>query len=109
MFEKWHTSAEVKKMWIYTSTPIRLHRVVLNWLSTGTTLPYTHKKVNIFSCSYVSVIFVQHTFVAGLYDEVILFVRAVEDILLKFHVRMRLQLMAFGDPKNQQATAVPDM
>jgi hypothetical protein len=24
------TSAEVKKMWIYTSTPIRLHVVVLN-------------------------------------------------------------------------------
>jgi hypothetical protein len=24
------TSAEVKKMWIYTSTPIRLHGVVLN-------------------------------------------------------------------------------
>jgi hypothetical protein len=35
------TSAEVKKMWIYTSTPppIRLHGVVLNSLSTGTTLP----------------------------------------------------------------------
>jgi hypothetical protein len=26
-------------MWIYTSTPIRLHGVVLNYLSTGTTLP----------------------------------------------------------------------
>jgi hypothetical protein len=26
-------------MWIYTSAPIRLHGVVLNWLSTGTTLP----------------------------------------------------------------------
>jgi hypothetical protein len=24
------TSAEVKKMWIYTSTPIRLHGVMLN-------------------------------------------------------------------------------
>jgi hypothetical protein len=24
------TSAEVKKMWIYTATPIRLHGVVLN-------------------------------------------------------------------------------
>jgi hypothetical protein len=34
------TSVEVKKMWIYTSTPIRLHGVVLNYLSTGTTLPY---------------------------------------------------------------------
>jgi hypothetical protein len=30
------TSAEVKKMWIYTPTPIRLHGVVLNYLSTGT-------------------------------------------------------------------------
>jgi hypothetical protein len=29
--------------------------------------------------------------------------------LLKFHVRMRLQLMAFGDPKNQQTAAVPDI
>jgi hypothetical protein len=57
----------------------------------------------------VSVIFVQYTSVAGFYDEVILFVRVVEDILLKFHVRMRLQLMAFGDPKNQQTAAVPDM
>jgi hypothetical protein len=28
-------SAEVKKMWIYTSIPIRLHSVVLNQLSTG--------------------------------------------------------------------------
>jgi hypothetical protein len=35
-------SAEVKKMWICTSTlPIRLHGVVLNWLSTGITLPFT--------------------------------------------------------------------
>jgi hypothetical protein len=34
------TSAEVKKMWIYTSTPIRLHGVVLNQLIWGTTLPY---------------------------------------------------------------------
>jgi hypothetical protein len=35
-------SAEVKKMWIYTSTPpICLHGVVLNSLSTGTTLPFT--------------------------------------------------------------------
>jgi hypothetical protein len=34
------TSAEVKKMWIYTSTPIRHHGVVLNWLSTGTTLSF---------------------------------------------------------------------
>jgi hypothetical protein len=33
------TSAEVKNTWIYTSAPpIRLHDVVLNWLSTGTTL-----------------------------------------------------------------------
>jgi hypothetical protein len=46
---------------------------------------------------------------AGFYDGVILFGRAVEDILLKFHVRMRLQLMAFGDPKNQQTAAVPDI
>jgi hypothetical protein len=35
------TSTEVKKMWIYTSTPIRLHGVVLNYLSTGTNLPFT--------------------------------------------------------------------
>jgi hypothetical protein len=34
------TSAEIKKMWIYTSTPTRLHGVVLNYLSTGTTLPF---------------------------------------------------------------------
>jgi hypothetical protein len=27
------TSAEVKKMWIYTSTPIRLHGVVFNYLN----------------------------------------------------------------------------
>jgi hypothetical protein len=33
------TSAEVKKMWIYTSIPIHFHGVVLNWLSTGTTSP----------------------------------------------------------------------
>jgi hypothetical protein len=34
------TSDEVKKMWMYTSTPpIRLHGVVLNYLRTGTTLP----------------------------------------------------------------------
>jgi hypothetical protein len=32
-------SAEVKKMWIYTCTPIKLHGVVLNWLSTETTVP----------------------------------------------------------------------
>jgi hypothetical protein len=32
------TTAEVKKTWIYTSTPsIRLHGVVLNWMSAGTT------------------------------------------------------------------------
>ncbi|XP_023727524.1 exocyst complex component 2 [Cryptotermes secundus] len=35
--------------------------------------------------------------------------KVVKDILLKFHVRMRLQLMAFGDTKNQQTAAVPDM
>jgi hypothetical protein len=35
------TSAEVKTMRIYTSTPIRLHGVVLNQLSTGTTVPFT--------------------------------------------------------------------
>jgi hypothetical protein len=29
-------------MWIYTSTPIRIHGVVLNYLSTGTTLPYLY-------------------------------------------------------------------
>jgi hypothetical protein len=52
---------------------------------------------------------VQQTFVAGFYEETVLFVRVVEDILLKFHVRMRLQLMAFGDPKNQQTAVVPDM
>jgi hypothetical protein len=34
------TSAEVKKTWIYTSTPPRLHGVVLNYLNTGTTLPF---------------------------------------------------------------------
>jgi hypothetical protein len=33
------TSAEIKKMWIYTSTPIHLHGIVLNYLRTGTTLP----------------------------------------------------------------------
>jgi hypothetical protein len=32
-------NAEVKKTWVYTSTPpIRLHSVVLNYLSTGTAL-----------------------------------------------------------------------
>jgi hypothetical protein len=35
------TNTEVKKMWIYTSTPIRLHGVVLNYLSTGTALLFT--------------------------------------------------------------------
>jgi hypothetical protein len=43
------------------------------------------------------------------YIEVILFGRVVEDILLKFRECMRLQLMAFGDPKNQQTAAVPEM
>jgi hypothetical protein len=33
-------SAEVKKMWIYTSTPINLYGVVLNSLSTGTTFSF---------------------------------------------------------------------
>jgi hypothetical protein len=34
-------SSEVNKMWIYISTPpISLHGVVLNWLSTGTTLSF---------------------------------------------------------------------
>jgi hypothetical protein len=33
-------SAEAKKIWIYTSTPIRLHSLVLNWLSTGITFFY---------------------------------------------------------------------
>jgi hypothetical protein len=33
-------SAEMKKIWIYTSTPpLRLHDIVLNSLSTGITLP----------------------------------------------------------------------
>jgi hypothetical protein len=36
------TNAEVNKLWIYISTPhIRLHGLVLNQLSTGTTLPLT--------------------------------------------------------------------
>jgi hypothetical protein len=39
------TSAEVKRMWIYASTPIRLHGVVLNQLSTGTALPYCNNRV----------------------------------------------------------------
>jgi hypothetical protein len=34
-------SAEVKKTWMYTSTPpILLHGAVLNYLSTGTTFPF---------------------------------------------------------------------
>jgi hypothetical protein len=33
------TNAEVKKMWICTCIPIRHHGLVLNELSTGTTLP----------------------------------------------------------------------
>jgi hypothetical protein len=39
------TSADMKNTWIYTSTPpIRLHGVVLNLISTGTTLPaYSHE------------------------------------------------------------------
>jgi hypothetical protein len=32
------TNAQVKKMWIYTSTP--LHGIVVNYLSTRKTLPY---------------------------------------------------------------------
>jgi hypothetical protein len=48
-------------------------------------------------------------FFTGCYDETILFFRVVEDTLAKFRVRMRLQLMCFGDPKNQQAVAVPGM
>jgi len=35
--------------------------------------------------------------------------KVVEEILAEFRVRMRLQLMCFGDPKNQQAMAVPGM
>ncbi|KDQ71568.1 exocyst complex component 2 [Zootermopsis nevadensis] len=35
--------------------------------------------------------------------------KVVEDILTKFRIRMRLQLMCFGDPKNQQTVAAPDM
>jgi hypothetical protein len=31
------TNAEVKKIWIYIHSPIRLHGVVVNELSTGTT------------------------------------------------------------------------
>jgi hypothetical protein len=37
------------------------------------------------------------------------FFRVVEEILAEFRVRMRLQLMCFGDPKNQQAVTVPGM
>jgi hypothetical protein len=36
------TSAEVKNEWLYTSTPPRLHGIVHNYLSTGTTLPLLH-------------------------------------------------------------------
>jgi hypothetical protein len=44
------TSAEVKNTWMYTSTPpIRLHGVVLNYLSTGTT--FGRVKNFIFSTS----------------------------------------------------------
>jgi hypothetical protein len=35
------TSEEVKNIWIYTSTPsVRLHGVLLNYLSTGTVLHF---------------------------------------------------------------------
>jgi hypothetical protein len=38
------STAEVKKKWIYTSTPlIRLHDVALNEVSRGTILPFTFK------------------------------------------------------------------
>lgn len=42
-------------------------------------------------------------------EETVLFFRVVEEILAEFRVRMRLQLMCFGDPKNQQAVSVPGM
>jgi hypothetical protein len=46
------TSVEVKQMWIYKSTPpIHLHGVVLNSLSTGTTLTFfiiKNDAINIF-------------------------------------------------------------
>jgi hypothetical protein len=45
------TRAEVKKMWIYTSTPIRLHGVVLNYLSTGITLLYLQNMKQIWDRS----------------------------------------------------------
>jgi hypothetical protein len=34
------SNSEVKNMWIYTSTTIRLHGIVLNYLSTRTTSPH---------------------------------------------------------------------
>jgi hypothetical protein len=37
------TSAEIKKAWIYTSTPLLcLHSILFNWIKTGATLPYFH-------------------------------------------------------------------
>jgi hypothetical protein len=44
-------SAEVQKMWICTSIPpIRLEGLVLNYLSTGTTLPFTEEENRIALC-----------------------------------------------------------
>jgi hypothetical protein len=44
---KWPVSAEVKKMWFYTSTP-PYEFTVLNYLSTGTTVPYLFLKALVF-------------------------------------------------------------
>jgi hypothetical protein len=54
------TSAEVKKIWIYTSTPIRLHGVVLNYLSTGTTLPLP--LYSLWLCEMLSLVSNQRTY-----------------------------------------------
>jgi hypothetical protein len=34
----------LRKVELYLHSPIRLHDVVLNWLSTGTTLPFLHRR-----------------------------------------------------------------
>jgi hypothetical protein len=46
-------SAEVKKMWIYIHSLTRLHSVVLNSLSTATTLPLPYHVLTVksFSCA----------------------------------------------------------
>ena len=67
---------------------------------------HTHKDMMNIHAQRCSLLF---CFFTSFCEETVLFFRVVEEILTEFRVRMRLQLMCFGDPKNQQAMAVPGM